>query len=157
MNNGQLVRLDHDITDTHAMLPDLYRRLAHLHTHLWTRGTGGDMPVQTSGHTDPTGDTVIASLPERRHLDTAYRLLDSITEAARGANAALNRAEGSIAGYDGTQTAADQAVAHTTRSRCQVCNDHAATRKGRCQTCHTWWTRHGSERPTDQHHKQAHT
>lgn len=157
MNNGQLIRLDLDLVDTIAALPATYTRLARLHHELWTTSSGdGDVPVQTSGHGDPTGDTVAASLAHRRHLDTAYQLLTSIAQSARGAACALDKAEGTIAGYDGTQAAADQAVAHTTRSRCQVCHDHAATRKGRCGTCHQWWLRHGTERPKDQHQRQAH-
>lgn len=156
MNNGELVRLDLDLQDLHTNIAHTFARLERLHHTLWTSSSGTDVAVQTSGHTDPTGDTVATSLAVRRHLDTAYRLLDELAASYRGAVCALDRAEGTTAGYDGTQAAADQAVAHTTRSRCLVCNDHAATRRGRCQTCHKWWTRHGTERPIDQHQRQAH-
>lgn len=158
VSDGDIHRLATEFTDTHTQLPAMWRRFTELHHDLWIRHTTSSDTaiVQTSGHGDPTGDTVAASEHARGRMGDVRDQMLTAFALLRGAWAAMDRITGTIAGYDGTQAAADQAVAHTTRSRCSVCNDHAATRRGRCNTCHAWYVRHGTERPTDQHHRAAH-
>lgn len=156
MRDADLARLEHETTDLHQQLPATVRRLIWLDTHLWHQPSSDDLAIVRSGHTDPVGEQVVASQPDRRHLHEAARLLLQACAAARGAWAALDRAEHTIGGYDGTQTAADQAATGSMRGRCTVCNDHAATRRGRCAACNAWWTRHGSERPRDQWQQHWH-
>lgn len=153
MNNADLARLDIDATDAHTQLPQLVRRLHLLHTHLWHHPTSGDIAIIASGHTDPTGDTVAASIDARRHLDRALKLALDACAALRGAWTALDQAEGSTAGYDGTQAAAD-AAGH--RARCTNCQQHAPTRRGLCQPCNMWQRRHGTARPPDQWQRRHH-
>lgn len=145
-----LARLEIEATDAHSTLPALVRRLIWLDDVAWSTPDSDGIPV-IGGHSDPTGQTALTSLDRRRHLDHALRLILDACAALRGAQTALDRVQGTIAGYDGSQQAADQALAGSMRGRCTNCQQHAATRKGLCQACNMWQRRHGTDRPADRH------
>lgn len=156
MNEADRARLDLETTEAWQSLPAIVSRLFGLDETLWHRPSGDGVHVQASGHTDPTGQTVAASAQARSHLARALRLILDACAALRGAQTALDTAEGSIAGYDGTQQAADAAAGDTMRGRCHNCHEHAATRRGLCQPCNMWARRHGTARPPEQWQRPYH-
>jgi len=144
VNEADRARLDLETTEAWQSLPAIVSRLFGLDETLWHRPSGDGIHVQASGHTDPTGDTVVSSAQARAHLARAFRHVLDACASLRGATTALDTAEGSIAGYDGTQQAADMAQ-H--RTACSNCRDHAPTRRGRCSACAQYWAAHHTERP----------
>lgn len=156
MNEAERTRLDHETTDALDMLPRIVNRLLWLDENLWHHPTGDVIPIQSTGHSDPVGETVAASADMRQHIRRALRLTFDACANLRGAQATLDRAELTIAGYDGTQAAADQAMGDSMRGRCNNCQQHAATRKGLCQPCNMWARRHGTPRPADQWQQEHH-
>lgn len=146
--------IDIQLSDVHHLLPDLYRRYATLHNQLWVRPAGNpDIIVMGSGHSDPTGNTVVASIPDRNHLAHAGQLILDLCATARGIDAALHRAAGTTP-IDGNPDA--PSVARKVRP-CVNCRDLPGTRRGRCEACAQYHARTGTERPAhlwqQPHHK----
>lgn len=149
-----IAKVERAATDILELIIDTWQLATLLEDNLWHRPPGSpEVVVMSSGHTDPTGDTVANSIHARNHLADAKTLIVDAAAKIRGANRILHDAAGTTP-IDGNPNA--PSVARKVKP-CVNCRDLPGTRRGRCDACAQYHARTGTERPAhlwqQPHHK----